>query len=242
MTVWCLIKIGKFRFWSVCVQCLVWDLGWWAERSQWLTSCLMLWVRVLWVSTEIHNITSFPQVNILWCVCERERILNTLFFTSLLFCDRVFFFFPPLCSLYDSGYNPAAHVLGHRLLRVVWASEMVVTRSRGVQSPVRVMLGKNLTHTLIQCDICVKAQDLLHIIFRSRRLRTRSTKAVWSPPTCSCVWWPAGRSPALAVLWGTSGFVSPAGTKTSSWSITGPDNGFSLCTDWSSSSSWVFKS
>lgn len=66
-------------------------------------------------------------------------------------------------------------------------------------------------------------------------------KAVWSPPTWFCVWWAAGRSPAPAVPWGTLGSAWPAGIKTSSWWTTGRDNGFSLCKDWSATSSLIFK-
>lgn len=70
-----------------------------------------------------------------------------MFVCFILFSLRrvVFFFF--FCSLHDSGYYPAAHILGRRLLRVLRAAEVVVARSRGVQSPVSVMLGKNNTKT-----------------------------------------------------------------------------------------------
>lgn len=87
-----------------------------------------------------HYFISSGEEPVSVCMCVRPWVCVWF---SLFGLKHVIFY--PLCSLHDSGYNPSAHVLGRGLLRLLWEEEVVVTRSRGVQSPVSVVLGKKHT-------------------------------------------------------------------------------------------------
>lgn len=87
----------------------------------------------------LHGITVFRQC---------------LLFKLLLKPIIIVFYYNP-CSVYDTGYNPSAHVLGCCVFWVMWISKMAVSWSGCLQSSVSFVFGKfNISHSCIIMHRC----------------------------------------------------------------------------------------